>query len=233
MSEGYSQGGEGVRASPSGFLNDGPAAGGAGQKLLEACKKVAARRESLVRLLTLLLSIIVFGTISDGGWTVNGQCVFYARTSTCGFGFTTGLVAFFASIGFLTADVLIIYSDLEHYRRPFDVLDMAFSGLWTFMWFVSFCVLADHWRRSPRIIFTTMQRNSAQSAIAFSFFSIFAWGYLSFLSTRVSARQPGYNDFDSEVTPASHAPNSTPYQEAPGADGDAEQDLVQKTPVVY
>lgn len=43
------------------------------------------------------------------------------------------------------------------------------------MWFVCFCYLADAWRKTTDEIKEQADRNKIQAAIAFSFFSIFAW----------------------------------------------------------
>jgi len=45
---------------------------------------------------------------------------------------------------------------------------LSVAGGWGFMWLVCFCFLADMWRRGQYAFFT----DTAQAAIAFSFFSL-------------------------------------------------------------
>lgn len=49
-----------------------------------------------------------------------------------------------------------------------------FSGFWAFLYFVGFCYLTNAWNKSetPKDNYGV---NNVQSAIAFSFFSIFTW----------------------------------------------------------
>lgn len=51
-----------------------------------------------------------------------------------------------------------------------------FLGLWTFLWFVGFCFLANQWQRTtPDKLPLNQGADAARAAIAFSFFSIFTW----------------------------------------------------------
>jgi len=45
---------------------------------------------------------------------------------------------------------------------------LSVAGGWGFMWLVCFCFLADMWRRGP----FSAYKDTAQAAIAFSFFSL-------------------------------------------------------------
>ena len=54
-------------------------------------------------------------------------------------------------------------------------MDIAVSGLWEFMWFVAFCFTADQLRKRNGPALSTPARNCANSGVAFSFFSLFAW----------------------------------------------------------
>lgn len=48
------------------------------------------------------------------------------------------------------------------------------TGLWAFMWVVCFCYLCDAWRKSD-MPSDGYGLNNIRAAIAFSFFSVFAW----------------------------------------------------------
>jgi hypothetical protein len=53
-----------------------------------------------------------------------------------------------------------------------------FVGIWTLLWFVAFCYMADQWRQEPdkdKQGTGWNGRNSVQAAIAFTFFSILIW----------------------------------------------------------
>lgn len=59
----------------------------------------------------------------------------------------------------------------------FDVFWVFFFlGLWTFLWFVGFCFLANQWQRTtPDKLPLNQGADAARAVIAFSFFSIFTW----------------------------------------------------------
>ncbi|KAK7939850.1 hypothetical protein WMY93_003176 [Mugilogobius chulae] len=60
------------------------------------------------------------------------------------------------------------------------MLEIGFSGFWTFLYFVSFCFLANQWSRtSPDMLPLNQGADAARAAIAFSFFSIITWAGLT------------------------------------------------------
>lgn len=63
------------------------------------------------------------------------------------------------------------------FRDLFNTFDaFVFLGLWTFLWFVGFCFLANQWQRTTSDKLPLNQgADAARAAIAFSFFSIFTW----------------------------------------------------------
>ncbi|KAL8221891.1 UNVERIFIED_CONTAM: hypothetical protein K2H54_074623 [Gekko kuhli] len=66
-----------------------------------------------------------------------------------------------------------------------DINKKQNTSLWAFLWFVSFCFLADQWRVSkPEDNPMNEGTDAARAAIAFSFFSIFTWSTLTFLAYR-------------------------------------------------
>lgn len=52
------------------------------------------------------------------------------------------------------------------------------TALWTFLWFVCFCLLANQWAKTTDT--SGIPTDAAQAIIAFSFFSVAAWVSLSF-----------------------------------------------------
>lgn len=63
-----------------------------------------------------------------------------------------------------------------HKTLKYSILMFRFSGFWAFLYFVGFCYLTNAWNNSatPENDYGV---NNVQSAIAFSFFSIFTWVY--------------------------------------------------------
>ncbi len=52
-------------------------------------------------------------------------------------------------------------------------VSVCFLGVWTFLWFVCFCLLANQWGRSHDVRGIPM--DAARATVAFSFFSIATW----------------------------------------------------------
>lgn len=58
----------------------------------------------------------------------------------------------------------------------FFQISVSVSGFWTFLYFVSFCFLANQWSRTtPDEVPLDQGADAARAAIAFSFFSIITW----------------------------------------------------------
>lgn len=116
----------------------------------------------------------MFGCISSDGYdSSRHHCIFNKNTSACQYGVAIGVIAFLACLLFLAVDAQFDSISNTVNRRHLVTADLSFSGLWSFLWFVGFCFLADEWRRSP--IQSQNVTNHARATIAFSFFSIFTW----------------------------------------------------------
>ena len=69
-----------------------------------------------------------------------------------------------------------------------------FTGLWTFLWFVGFCYMADAWRRSDvndhsYYAPSGYGKDNIRAAIAFSFFSILSWvGFCGWVLYNIQCR---------------------------------------------
>jgi hypothetical protein len=153
------------------------------------------RPQVITRVVCWILSIIVFACISTGAWYVPGDeysdavCQLNADDNACRFSVAVGVIAFLACIVFLIVDALFDhFSNIKH--RKYAVLsDLIFSGVWTLMWFVTFCYLCDAWRKTKVTHETPFGKDypdasDINAAIAFSFFSIPPWGILTFLALR-------------------------------------------------
>ncbi|XP_069065877.1 synaptogyrin-3 isoform X1 [Pleurodeles waltl] len=126
-----------------------------------------------------IFAIVVFGSIVNEGY-VNHEnpelhCVFNKNESACNYGITIGLIAFLACIAFFIVDIYFPQISSVKDRKRVVLLDMGFSGFWAFLWFVSFCFLANQWQRTESNASTAQGGDAARAAIAFSFFSIISW----------------------------------------------------------
>ncbi|CAH8583208.1 unnamed protein product [Heterobilharzia americana] len=141
----------------------------------------------ILRLMSLLTSVITFGSISSGCHTHQGVCIFGATSSACNFPVAIGVFAFLGTIIFLASDFM--FNSISNLKRRKIVItgDLAFSGLWTFLWFVSFCLLANKWTNTSNEWLEQhkvegWQESNARSAIVFAFLSIAIWGGITFFA---------------------------------------------------
>lgn len=94
----------------------------------------------------------------------------------CNYGVAIGVIAFILCLVFLATDFLMESISNVEVKKYIFLSDLLFSGIWTFLWFVGFCYLTDKWRKQDnKGAFSSHEKNNAQAAIAFSFFSIFSW----------------------------------------------------------
>ncbi|XP_076234735.1 synaptogyrin [Calliopsis andreniformis] len=136
------------------------------------------RPQVILRAVCLLFAIIVFGCISNKGYIVRNDgkevCLYNEDHNACNYGIGIGVLAFLASIGFLVGEYLFEQMSSVKTRKHFVLLDLGFSGFWAFLYFVGFCYLTNAWNKS-KTPENNYGVNNVQSAIAFSFFSIFTW----------------------------------------------------------
>lgn len=137
---------------------------------------IVKRPQFILRAASWLFAIIVFSCISSGGW-YKDECLFAGDDGPCNFGTGIGVLAFVIATIFLVIDVLFdSLSNLQH--RKFAVIgDLALSGLWTFFWFVCFCLLTSKWRAadSDYLAENDLGEAGPEAAITFSLFSVLTW----------------------------------------------------------
>ncbi|XP_067415618.1 synaptogyrin-1 isoform X4 [Emydura macquarii macquarii] len=143
---------------------------------------------TVLRMVSWVFSIVVFGCIVNEGYLnrpdeVEEHCIFNRNHNACNYGITVGVLAFLSCLLFLALDVYFPHISSVKDRKKAVLLDIGVSAFWAFLWFVGFCFLANQWQVSER------QNNplnegadAARAAITFSFFSIFTWGFLTFLA---------------------------------------------------
>ncbi|KAJ8363984.1 hypothetical protein SKAU_G00128150 [Synaphobranchus kaupii] len=140
--------------------------------------------QTILRILSWIFAIVVFGSIVNEGYINSGSerlhCIFNKNNDACNYGIAIGVIAFLASIFFLALDIYFPQISSVKDRKKAVLVEMGFSGFWTFLWFVGFCFLANQWQRtSPKELPLNQGADAARAAIAFSFFSIITWAALT------------------------------------------------------
>ncbi|XP_063149392.1 synaptogyrin-2 [Candoia aspera] len=159
----------------------------------------------IARILSAVFALIVFSCIIAEGYTNthasdNLYCIFNHNEDACRYGIGIGVVAFLACVFFFMVDIYFPQISNATDRKYLVMADLAFSGLWTFLWFIGFCVLTNQWA-STKPEDVKIGADSARASIAFSFFSIFSWGFL--IAFALQHYRMGVQDFDhSYIDPA-------------------------------
>ncbi|XP_039268743.2 synaptogyrin-2-like [Styela clava] len=173
------------------------------------------RPKTILRVLSWLFAIIVFGCIVSEGYHM-GKCVYNNDANACHYGVAIGILAFIGATVFFVSDLIFPSITSAEKRKKVVIADMAFSALWTFLYFVGFCYLThawNSWETKPED--HSFGAGNAKAAIAFSFFSILTWGCLTYFCISdyregtLSAFAPTYNDPSLEQS-------SSPYSSFPG-----------------
>ncbi|XP_067280470.1 synaptogyrin-2a [Pseudorasbora parva] len=187
--------------------------------------------QTIVRLFSWLFSIVVFATILSEGYInppseQQAKCMFNETESACSFGIGIGILAFMACVIFLVLDAFFHQISNAKERKYIVLADLVFSGVWTFLWFVCFCVLANKWSNT---IQSAVPADAARAVVAFSFFSTATWALLTVFAFQ-RYRQGlgdvglGYNDPVSDHTspyPSAYSGAPDGYQQSPFTPGTA------------
>ncbi|KAJ6653736.1 hypothetical protein lerEdw1_008763 [Lerista edwardsae] len=125
-----------------------------------------------------VFAIVVFGAIINEGYLNDDRasvlhCIFNENESACNYGIAIGLIAFLACVFFLVVDLYFQQISSVKDRKRVVLVDLGFSGFWSFLWFVGFCFLANQWQQTA--VSPKTGADAARAAIAFSFFSIITW----------------------------------------------------------
>ncbi|TNN72697.1 Synaptogyrin-2 [Liparis tanakae] len=171
--------------------------------------------QTILRCLSWVFAIVVFATITAEGYTnastsETANCMFNNDNSACSYGVGIGVLAFSACVVFLILDGYFPQISNAKERRLIVVGDLVFSGAWTFLWFVCFCVLASQWAKTPDT--AVVPADAARAVVAFSFFSTVTWGLLSYFAF-VRYRE-GVGSLDQDYRDPAND-QSTPYPAAP------------------
>uniref|UniRef100_A0A096LQX9 Synaptogyrin n=1 Tax=Poecilia formosa TaxID=48698 RepID=A0A096LQX9_POEFO len=147
--------------------------------------KFIRQPQTIVRVLSWVFALVVFACITTEGYvnppsSAQAKCIFNQSDSACQYAVGIGVIAFLACVGFLMLDIYIPFMSNAQDRKYIVMADLGFSGAWTFLWFVCFCVLTSQWSHTLDVI--AFPEDAARATIAFSFFSIATWGILTYFA---------------------------------------------------
>ncbi|TNM85451.1 hypothetical protein fugu_007722 [Takifugu bimaculatus] len=108
------------------------------------------------------------------------KCIFNQNDSACHYAVGIGVIGFLACVAFLLLDVYLPFVNNEQQKKYAIMADLGFSGVWAFLWFVCFCLLANQWSNTQDTRGIPM--DAARATVAFSFFSIATWGILTYFA---------------------------------------------------
>uniref|UniRef100_A0A4W6CH06 Synaptogyrin 2b n=1 Tax=Lates calcarifer TaxID=8187 RepID=A0A4W6CH06_LATCA len=145
--------------------------------------KFIRQPQTIVRVLSWIFALVVFACITTEGYinaahSADAKCIFNQNDSACQYAVGIGVIAFLACVGFLVLDVYLPFMSNAQERKYAVMADLGFSGAWTFLWFVCFCLLASQWGRTHDV--RGIPQDAARATVAFSFFSIATWGILAY-----------------------------------------------------
>ncbi|XP_027018889.1 synaptogyrin-2b [Tachysurus fulvidraco] len=194
---------------------------------------------TILRILNWVFAIVVFATIVAEGYVNDKEssqvvCIFNQNDGACNYGAGIGVIAFLATSAFIFADAYLPLMSSAQERKRLVMADMAFSGLWTFLWFVCFCLLANQWTNT--IDKKAIPVDAAQAIIVFSFFSFITWGVVTYLALMrfrqgVGEMKHGF----AESAPEHNSPyqsSTIPHDPSPYGDTTYPSDLYQQPPFV-
>ena len=122
--------------------------------------------------------MLVFGCIINVDEQDNGSCPLNGDPSACSFGFTVGVTAFLFCVVFLVIDARFDnFSNIKTRKRAV-IADMVISGVYAFIWFITFCYLTDAWRKTEDNVKNVVDVSCVNTAIAFAFLSIITWVFI-------------------------------------------------------
>lgn len=160
-----------------------------------------------LRLLSWIFSVVVVACISNEGYLNRPDspldlCVFNGNAAACRFGVTTATLALLISSALFALDVYFPQISSVRDRKRAVGADILLSGVWSVLWFVTFCFLANQWQVTPPENNPLDEgADAARAAILFCFFSIFCWGGLTLLSLERMKRVSFEEEYNKLFTP--------------------------------
>ncbi|XP_069489857.1 synaptogyrin-4 [Ambystoma mexicanum] len=141
---------------------------------------------TIVRMAAWIMSLIVAGSLVNGGYqnlpsTSKLHCILNDNFRACSFGIALGILGFMWCCLFLALDASEAFIVQPKVLRCIMITDLIISIIWSILWFVGFCFLANQWALTNSNSYP-MGGDSARASIAFSFFSILCWIVLVYLT---------------------------------------------------
>ncbi|XP_034399183.1 synaptogyrin-2b [Cyclopterus lumpus] len=173
--------------------------------------KFVRQPQTIVRILSWIFALVVFASISTEGYinsthSAEVKCIFNQNDSACHYSVAIGVIAFLACVAFLVVDVYLPFMSNAQERKYAVIADLVFSGVWCFLWFACFCLLASQWAKTHDV--TGVPQDAARATVAFSFFSIATWGILTYFALVRFRRGVNEGTISTFIDGADH---NTPY----------------------
>jgi len=168
--------------------------------------------QTIVRILSWVFSIVVFAVITAEGYInktskPDAHCVFNDNDSACHYGVGIGVLAFLGCTLFTLLEAYMPQISNAKERKYIVTGDLVFSGAWTFLWFVAFCLFANQWSQTGDEA-AAAAGDAARAVVAFCFFSIISWALLSIFAYK--RFKEGVSEFDQGYTDPANESDS-PY----------------------
>ncbi|XP_072298957.1 synaptogyrin-1a [Eucyclogobius newberryi] len=159
-----------------------------------------------LRLFSWIFSVVVLACISNEGFLNSPDspldlCVFNGNANACRLGQGAGSVALLVCTAFIAVDLHFPQISSVRDRKRVVLADILLSGLWSVLWFVCFCFLANQWQISSLENPLGEGADAARATILFCFFSIFSWGGLTLLSLERMKRVSFEEEYNKLFTP--------------------------------
>ncbi|XP_029781048.1 synaptogyrin-4 [Suricata suricatta] len=181
------------------------------------------RPKTITRIFAGVFSLVVFSSLLTDGYQNKTEssrlrCVLSSSSAACSLAVGAGLLAFLACLAFLALDAHDGRLGSTRFRTAFQLLDCVVAVLWTGIWFLVFCFLANQWEHSRTEEFL-LGSSSAKAALTFTFFSILVWmfqAYLALQDLRKDTPVPYKRSLDEGTTPSPPSATSPVTLPAPG-----------------
>lgn len=173
---------------------------------------VIKRPHVILRLLSLVFSIVVASCISIHAWEKT-TCQFHEDSGACNYGMAVGILSCSTIVIFVIIDFFFDRISDAQIKKMTIFADVVFFGLWAFLWFVCFCYLADSWRQtdSKKVMHGW---SGMEASIAFSFFSILSCGAIAGMAYLRYQQGVGAEDFMAGYDDPSMGPSARPTSQS-------------------
>eukprot|EP00055_Hartaetosiga_balthica_P000243 m.136058 g.136058 ORF g.136058 m.136058 type:complete len:184 (+) comp10390_c0_seq1:132-683(+) len=153
--------------------------------------KYFSKPSAILRYLELLGAIIVFGSASELPKAYNNR----------DWAITLGVFSMLIALAFIgVAVVKITSSSLSQVHVQVFYTELAVNGIFSFIWFVSFCKWADDARG---YVNNSGEARRLNSILAFAFFNSCFWGVSTFLTWMEKGQEAQEDDFAFVADPTS------------------------------